>query len=90
MRRLAFVIFAAAMAIWDLTSIVDGSDIDQPSPVYRRGELAGTSDKAFLGPTRKAAASDLRAAPLDSCGAVPGSGICFANVGVSLSERSWR
>jgi hypothetical protein len=57
MSRLPVLMFAAAIAIWGLASIPDGSGNDRISPAYRRGELARTSDRAFLTPTQKAAAS---------------------------------
>ena len=43
MTRLAALMFAAAMAIWGLASIPDGSDDDKGSTAYRRIELARTA-----------------------------------------------
>lgn len=70
MRGLPVVMFAAAIAIWGLASIPEGSGNEKTSLAYRRGELAGTPDRAFITPTQKAAA--LRAAHFDSYGAVAG------------------
>ena len=53
MRRLPIFMFAAAIAIWGLASIPDGSGNDKTSPAYRRGELARTP-RAFPTPTQKA------------------------------------
>jgi hypothetical protein len=70
MRRLPVVMFVAAIAIWGLASIPDGSGNNKTSLAYRRGEVAKMSNGAFLAPAQKAAA--LRAARFDSRGAAAG------------------
>ena len=79
MRRLPVLFFAAAIAIWGLASIPDGSSGEKSLQVsgvrtaaaHRHGQLAGTARNAFS--TRKAATSTLRAARLDHCGAPGGT-----------------
>jgi hypothetical protein len=87
MRRLPVVIFAAAMAIWGLASIPDGSGADKMSLAFRREELTRTPDSALLTPMRRAATSALRGPRFDSCGAAAGGRECLR---VSLGERSWQ
>jgi hypothetical protein len=70
MRGLPVVMFAAAIAIWGLASIPDGSGNEETSLVYRSAELARTPDGAFMMTTQKAAA--VRAAHFDSYGAAAG------------------
>jgi hypothetical protein len=55
MRCLPVVIFAAAIAIWGLASIPEGSGNGKTGAAYRRGELARRLDGAFPAPTEKAA-----------------------------------
>jgi hypothetical protein len=86
-RRLPVFIFAAAMAIWGMASIPDGSGADKTLPAYRRGELARPPDRALPTPMQKAATSALRGPPFDSCGAAAGGRECLR---VSLGERSWQ
>jgi hypothetical protein len=79
MRRLPLLFFAAAIAIWGLASIPDGSSGEKSLQVsgartaaaYRRGQLAGNPRDAFT--SRKATISSLRAARLDHCGAPAGT-----------------
>jgi hypothetical protein len=71
MKGLSVVMFAAAIAIWGLVSIPDGSGNEKTSVAYRRGELARTPDTAFMAPTQKAAA--LRTAQFESYGAAAAS-----------------
>ena len=79
MRRLAVLIFAAAIVIWGLASIPDGSGgNDKTLPGYRRGELAKTPNRALLTPMQKAAA--LRGAGSCSRGAGAGRGECVRPV----------
>jgi hypothetical protein len=66
MSQLPVVMFVAAIAIWGLASIPDGSSNNNTSPAYRRGEQVRTLGSAFLTPTQQAAA--LRAARFDSRG----------------------
>jgi hypothetical protein len=70
MKGLSVVMFAAAIAIWGLASIPDGSGNEKTSLAYRRAELTRTSYGALMTPTQKAAA--LRAAHFDSYGAAAG------------------
>ena len=68
MRRLPFLFFAAAIAIWGLASIPDGSGGEKSSRVsgiqtaaaHRHGQSAGTPRDAFA--ARKATPSSPRAA----------------------------
>ena len=68
MRRLPFLFFAAALAIWGLASIPDGSDGERSFQVsgirtaaaHRYGQSAATPRDALS--TRKATPSSLRAA----------------------------
>ena len=68
MRRLPLLFFAAAIAIWGLASIPDGSSGEKSLQVsavrraaaHRRGQLAGNPRDALS--TRKATPSTLRAA----------------------------
>jgi hypothetical protein len=56
MRRLPVLFFAAAIVIWGLASIPDGSGgNDRALPRYRRGELAKTPNRALLTQIQKAA-----------------------------------
>jgi hypothetical protein len=68
MRRLPFLFFAAAIALWGFASIPDGSSGEKSLQVsgartaaaHRRGQLAANPRDAFT--SRKAAPSSLRAA----------------------------
>jgi hypothetical protein len=78
MIRLPVLFFAAAIAIWGLASIPDGSSekSSQVSGVrtaaaHRHGQQAGTPRNAFSTP--KATPSSLRAARLDHCSAPAGT-----------------
>jgi len=74
MKRLPFLFFAAAVAIWGLASIPDGRTDDkllQVSAVrtaasHRHGQSAGIPRDAFMAP--RVTASSVRAARLDRCG----------------------
>jgi hypothetical protein len=79
MRRLAVLILVAAIVIWGLASIPDGSrGNDNTLPGYGRGELAKTPNRALLTPMQKAAA--LRGAGSCSRGAGAGRGECVRPV----------
>ena len=79
MRRLPLLFFVAAIAIWGLASIPDGSSGEKSLQVsgaptaaaHRRGQLAANPRDAFT--SRKATISSLRAARLDHCGAPAGT-----------------
>jgi hypothetical protein len=78
MTRLPVLFFAAAIAIWGLASIPDGSSekSSQVSGVrtaaaHRHGQPDGTPRNAVATP--KATPSSLRAARLDHCGAPAGT-----------------
>lgn len=60
MTRLAALMFAAAMAIWGLASIPDGSGDDKASTPYRRTELAKAPGRAFVALTQGSRISALR------------------------------
>jgi hypothetical protein len=68
MRRLPFLFFAAAIAVWGLASIPDGSSGEKSLQVsavrtaaaHRHGQSAATPRDALL--ARKAAPSSVRAA----------------------------
>jgi hypothetical protein len=66
MSQLPAVMFVAAIAIWGLASIPDGSANNNASPAYRRGELVRPPGRALRTRTQQAAA--LRAARFDSRG----------------------
>jgi hypothetical protein len=66
MTRLAALMFAAAIAIWGLASIPDGSGDDKASTPYRRAESAKTSSLAFPTPTQRSRSSALHALALVS------------------------
>jgi hypothetical protein len=85
MRRLPIFMFAAAMAIWGLASIPEGSGADKTSPAYRRGELAKAPDSALPTPAQSAATSARRGSPFYSCAAPTGN---RERVRLSLGERS--
>jgi hypothetical protein len=87
MRRLPVVIFAAAMAIWGLASIPDGSGAGKMSLALRREELTRTPDSALLTRMQKAATSALGGPRVDSCSSAAGGRECLR---VSLGERSWQ
>jgi hypothetical protein len=57
MTRLTALMFVAAIAIWGLASIPDGSGGDRTSSAYQRIELARTTDRAFLTATHTSATS---------------------------------
>src|SRR5271170_5026036 len=79
MRRLPFLFFAAATAIWGLASIPDGSSGEKSLQVsgvrtaaaHRHAQPAGNPRDAFTTP--KATTSSLRAARLDHCAAPAGT-----------------
>jgi hypothetical protein len=79
MRRLPLLFFAAAIAIWGLASIPDGSSGEKSLQVsaartavaHRRGQFAGNPQDAST--SRKATTSSVRAARLDHCGAPAGT-----------------
>ena len=79
MIRLPVLFFAAAIAIWGLASIPDGSSGEkslrvsgvQTAAAHRRGQLAGNPRDVFT--SREATTSSLRAARLDHCGALAGT-----------------
>jgi hypothetical protein len=79
MRRLPLLFFAAAIAIWGLASIPDGSSGDSPLQVsgvrtataHRHAQPAGTPRNAFSTP--KVTPSSLSAARLDHCGTPAGT-----------------
>jgi hypothetical protein len=79
MRRLPVLFFAAAIAIWGLASIPDGSSGEKPLQVsgvrtaatHRHGQPAENPRNAIATP--KGTPSSLRAARLDRCGARTGT-----------------
>jgi hypothetical protein len=53
MTRLTALMFVAAIAIWGLASIPDGSDSGRGSTLYRRSESAKAPRMAFEAPAQR-------------------------------------
>jgi hypothetical protein len=59
MTRFTAFMFAAAIAIWGLASIPDGSDNDKGSMSHQRSQLARTRGVAFVAPAQRSGMSAL-------------------------------
>jgi hypothetical protein len=53
MTQLVTLTFVAAIALWGLASIPDGSGSDKASPANRRVELARASNRVFVTSMRR-------------------------------------
>jgi hypothetical protein len=65
MTQLATLMFVAAIALWGLASIPDGSGNEKTSAGYRRVELAKTANRVFVTSMRKDSTLAFRAANAD-------------------------
>jgi hypothetical protein len=65
MTQLATLMFVAAIALWGLASIPDGSGNDKASAAYRRVELDKTANRMLVTPKRRGPASTVRTTNAD-------------------------